>query len=165
MQAAGVATSIQPDLLTPLNAAQDPRVAAAVADFRGAVVEVRRLSAQLFPLPTSSPHREPLQEAIDDLTGGMQARADTVGITLDELFALINADLRTQRSGHTHAPQGDYLRALLDDNTRAYADEKTIKREIGRLEQLLPSAAERRVATDQACAGYVAGWAVRGDAR
>lgn len=158
------AAAVQPDLLAAVDDA-DPRIKAAIVDFRAAVVEVRQLSADLFPLPLTSPRRAALQEAIDDHVGGMQARADTVGITLDELLRLINADLAGQRVGNTHPPHGEYLRALCDENTGAHAAEATIHREIVRLQQLLPAATDRRLAADRACAGFIAGWAIRGGAR
>lgn len=154
----------QLDLLSQ-QADVDPRVPAAVADFRAAVIEVREISAQLFPLAADSPKRAALQEAIDDRVGGMQARADMVGISLDELFRLINAELAGQRIGNNHQPHGDYLRALCDENTAAHADERTIHREMARLRSLLPVATDRRMAADRACAGFVAGWALRGAAR
>lgn len=156
--------AVQPDLLSAQDDA-DPRVAAAIVDFRTAVIELRQLSAQLFELPVDSAKREAVQEAIDDRVGGMQARADTVGITLDELFRLINLDLAGQRTGNTHNPHGDHLRALCDENTAAHADERTIHRELERLKSLLPGATNRRMAADRACAGFVAGWAIRGSAR
>jgi len=159
-----VSAAAQPDLLN-LQDNADPRVATAVVDFRARVIEVRDLSAQLFALPVADPKRPALQEAIDDRVGGMQARADTVGITLDELFRLINLDLAGRRTGNTQAPHGDHLRALCDENTAAHADERTIHRELERLKSLLPGAVDRRMAADRACAGFVAGWAIRGTAR
>lgn len=154
----------QPDLLSMQDDA-DPRVAAAIVDFRAAVVEVRRLSAAVFALANDSSDHQIARERIDDLVGGMQARADTVGITIDELFRLINADLAGQRNGNTHRPHGDHLRALVDENTAAHADERTIHREMARLRSLLPIATDRRLAADRACAGFVANWALRGGAQ
>lgn len=143
---------------------EDTRISAAVCDFRQTVIDIRAASARLFPLPAASPQREALQEQIDDLIGGMQARADTIDIPLDELFRLINADIAVSRVSQDHRPNGDYLRALCDENTAAYAAEATIHREISRLQELLPAAADRRIAADRACAGFLAGWAARGGA-
>jgi hypothetical protein len=158
-----VATAAQANWLDPvLNVDADDRVAAAVKDFRQTVLEIRTLSARMFPLPEASPQREALQEQLDDLVGGMQARADTVGISIDELFQLINADIAASRISQDHRPHGDYLRALVDENTGAYAAEATIHRQITRLQALVPAAVDRRLASDRACAGYVAGFAVRG---
>lgn len=140
---------------------RDPRIAAAVEDFRAAVIDLRRLSAQLFELPSGSSHRPHLKEQIDDLVGGMQARCDILGIDLDQLFRLINADLAAQRGGIDHRPHGDHLRALVDEVNGAYADEATIHGNISRLQDLLPGAAARRIAADRACAGFVAGWPER----
>lgn len=142
----------------------DARIASAVEDFRAAVIEIRGLSAGAFTLAAGSPDHRTALERIDDLVGGMQARADVVGITIDELFRLINADLASNR-GITHKPHGAHLRAIVDENTSAYADEARIHREISRLKTLLPGAVDRRIAADRACAGYVSGWAVRGGAR
>ncbi len=147
------------------SSAVDVRIAAAVKDFRQTVLDIRAASARLFPLPAGSPQREALQEQVDDLVGGMQARADTIDITLDELFRLINADITASRISQDYRPHGDYLRSLCDENTGAYAAEATIHREISRLQSLLPAAADRRLAADRACAGYLAGWAVRGGAK
>ena len=158
-----MATALQQDWLTQESEA-DPRITAAVADFRATVIEIRHQSAKVFPLPPRSTERIAIEAFIDDLVGGMQARADMVGITLDQLFRLINADLATNR-GITHKPHGDHLRALLDENTSAYADEARLHDEITRLQSMLPGAADRRIAADRACAGFVAGWAVRGSAR
>lgn len=159
-----VATAAQADWLDPVDDAADTRVAAAVKDFRQTVLDIRAASARLFPLPAASPQREALQEQIDDLVGGIQARADTIDITLVDLLRLINADIAMSRIPQDHRPHGDYLRALCDENTGAYAAEATIHREISRLQSLLPAAADRRIAADLACAGYLAGWAVRGNA-
>lgn len=157
-----MATALQADWLSQPE--EDTRVEAAVSDFRGTVIEVRRLSAALFALADDSADRLIARERIDDLVGGMQARADMVGLTLDQLFRLINADLATNR-GITHKPHGDHLRALVDENTSAYADEARLHHEITRLQAMLPGAADRRIAADRACAGFVAEWAVRGRAR
>lgn len=141
---------------------RDPRVDAAVEDFRAAVIDLRRLSAQLHALPASSSHRPPLKEQIDDLTGGMQARCDVLGIGLDDLFRQINADLAGRRGGgNDYRPHGDHLAALVDEVNGAYADEATIHKNISRLQDLLPGAAARRMAADRACAGFVAGWPER----
>lgn len=157
-----MATALQADWLS--HPEEDPRVAAAVADFRATVIEIRHQSAKVFPLPPRSTERIAIEAFIDDLVGGMQARADVVGITLDDLFRLINADLATNR-GVTHKPHGDHLRAITDENTSAYADEARLHREIDRLQKLMPAAIDRRIAADRACAGYCAGWAVRGTRR
>ncbi len=158
-----MATAFQQDWLTEDSEA-DQRVAAAVSDFRNDVIEIRRLSAAVFALAAGSSDHQMAQERIDDLVGGMKARADMIGTTIDELFRLINADLATDR-GMTHKPHGDHLRAIVDENTSAYADETRIHREIERLQKLLPAATERRLAADRACAGIMAGWAVRGGPR
>ncbi|WP_288935628.1 hypothetical protein [uncultured Sphingomonas sp.] len=153
-----MATAIQADWLSEDS---DPRIDAAVADFRQTVLDIRKLSAQLFPLPLDSAARLQLQDDIDDLVGGMQARADVLDITLDEMFRLINADLARQRLSEDFRPHGQHLRALIDENCGAYADEHTLNREINRLRDLLPAAVDRRIAADRACAGYAAGFAVR----
>lgn len=158
-----MATALQADWLSEPE--EDPRVTAAVADFRNTVVEIRRLSAAMFALDAASDKRPPLQEQIDDHVGGMQARADKVGLSLDQLFQLINTELKRKRVGQDHQPHGDHLRAINDENTSAYADEKRLTDEIARLQKLLPAAIDRRIAADRACAGYCAGWAVRGRAR
>lgn len=157
------ATALQQDWLTQESAA-DTRITAAVSDFGATVIEVRRLSAAVFALADGSADHQIARERIDDLVGGMQARADVVGITLDDLFCLINADLATNR-GVTYKPHGDHLRAITDENTSAYADEARLHREIERLQKLMPAAIDRRIAADRACAGYCAGWAVRGTKR
>ncbi|MBW6524453.1 hypothetical protein KZ810_13170 [Sphingomonas sp. RHCKR47] len=158
-----MATALQADWLSQPE--EDPRIAAAVADFRGAVIDIRRLSAELFTTGEGTTKRSVLQAHIDDLVGGMQARADMVGLTLDQLFALINAELKRKRVGNDHQPHGDHLRAITDENTSAYADEARLHREIDRLQKMVPAAIDRRIAADRACAGYCAGWAVRGSAR
>ena len=160
-----MAAAAQADWLNSTDDAADKRVDAAVKDFRQTVLDIRAASARLFPLAAGCPQREALQEQIDDLVGGMQARADAIDIPLDELFRLINADIAGSRVSQDHRPRGDYLRALCDENTAAYAAEATIHREISRLHELLPAAADRRIAADRACAGFLAGWANRGPAR
>jgi signal transduction histidine kinase len=160
MEVSPVATALRTDWPSD---ERDPRVDAAVEDFRAAVIDLRRLSAALFELPAGSSHRPPLKEQIDDLIGGMQARCDMLGIDLDQLFQLINDDLAARRGGgNDHRPHGDHLRALVDEVNGAYADEATIHRNITRLQDLLPGAAARRIAADRACAGFVAGWPERG---
>lgn len=157
-----MATALQADWLSQPD--EDLRVKAAVSDFRETVIEIRRLSAAVFALADGSADHQIARERIDDLVGGMQARADVVGVTIDDLFRLINAELATDRSV-AHKPHGDHLRAILDENTSAYADEARLRTEIARLEKLVPAAVDRRIAADRACAGYCAGWAVRGSAR
>lgn len=160
-----MATAAQADWLEPVDDDGGVRVAAAVKDFRQTVLDIRAASARLFPLPAASPQREALQEQIDDLIGGMQARADTIDITLDELFRLINADIAASRISQDHRPHGDHLAAMVEEINGAYADEASLNRQILRLQQLLPGAVSRRVAADRDCAGFLAGWPIRGSAR
>lgn len=140
---------------------EDPRATAAVSDFRESVIEIRQRSARWFGLAEGSDERAAEQAAIDDLVGDMQARCDRIELTLDELFALINADLNSSRA-NVAKPLGDYERSLLDEATRAHAAERQIEREIARYERLLITAVDARLAADRACAGYAAGWAKRG---
>ena len=58
-----------------------------------------------------------------------------------------------------------YARYLADENCRAVAQERQIIREIGNLKNNLAAATQARIAADRACAGFVAGYARRGDAK
>lgn len=146
-------------LHTPIT--EDPRATAAVADFTATVVEIRQRSARWFAAPADSDARAEEQTAIDDLVGAMQARCDRIDLSLDALFALINAELVGRRD-NVARPHGDYLFSLVEENNRAYAAERQLKAEVSRYQALLEQAAAARVAADRACAGFMAGWAIRG---
>lgn len=145
--------------------AEDPDLRAAVDDFRPAVLEIRKLSVQLFDLGDDDVRRQALVERLDSLVADMATRADRLTISLDDLFRLVNDDLAARPEGRLSSPTGDYMRALLDENTRAHAAEARIHRDINKLQAMLPSAIKARMAADRACAGFVAGWATRGNAR
>lgn len=153
---------------------EDTAVSAAVADFRNDVIEIRRRSVALFGLANPDA-RVAEQAVIDDLVGAMAARCDRLDITLDDLFQLINDQLRAAPGGTPHRPLGDYERALLDENTRAHAHERNAKRsrerllvrhaeELASADKYIARTIDDRIAADRAHAGYFAGWAVRGQA-
>ena len=143
---------------------EDPDVADAVALFRPTVVQIRVLSAELFALEANSSHRNAVDAQIQDLVSTMALRCERLDITLDDLFRLVNADLaaRPPAQGHAHKPIGEYERALVDENTRAHAAERAAAADVISAQQRLKSAANSRLDADRACAGYVAGWAIRG---
>lgn len=141
---------------------EDPDVATAVADFRDTVVEIRTRSMRWFGLAEGSTARAAEQDAIDDLVERIATRAGKLGLTVDQLLAFINADLKTRGSRNPAVPYGPYQDHLIEENNRAHAAVRTIKREIGRLEKLLVGAEAEREAADRACGGIYAGWAVRG---
>jgi hypothetical protein len=145
----------------------------AITDFRNHVIEIRRRSTALFDL-TDADARAAEQAVIDDLAGEMAARCDRLDITLDDLFRLINEQLRTTPGGDPHRPSGDYERALLDENTRAHGAERQALRgrerllerhaaEVASSDRYIARSADDRLAADRAHAGYFAGWARRGD--
>ncbi len=153
---------------------QDAAVSAAVADFRNDVIEIRRRSAALFDL-TDADARAAEQAVIDDLVGAMAARCDRHDITLDDLFRLINEQLRATPGGTPHRPLGEYERALLDENTRAHAAERNARvfrdrmvarhaAELVSSDRYIARTVDDRLAADRAHAGYFAGWAIRGQA-
>ena len=131
---------------------------------RDLVLQVRVDSAALFGLGTADPARVEIQDRINDAGAVLQGRADAHGITLDQLFLIVNANLRASPpdGGRDRRPEGDYLRALIDEVNRAYAREARIHHEIRRWQEQLPGAIEGRIAADRACAGFVAGWPARG---
>lgn len=148
---------------SPPPAEENAGVQAAIADFTPAVIEIRALSAQAFELKEGSSDRGAVEDQIRSLTADIASRAVRVDLTLDELLQLINADLATRRTD-TKAPHGSFLRALVDENTAAYGDRGQVEREIAKLEKNRDRAIGRCVAADRACAGFVAGWALRGKA-
>ena len=148
---------------SPPPADDSAEIRAAVADFTPAVIEIRALSALAFSLEAGGQARGAVEDQIRDLTADIATRAERVDLTLDELLRLINADLATRRTD-TKAPQGAFLRALLDENTQAYGDHAQVAREIEKLEKNRDRAAARCVAADRAAGGFVAGWALRGKA-
>lgn len=143
---------------------EDPDVADAVALFRPTVIEIRVRSAELFGLDDNTPYRDHVDSQIQDLVATMALRCERLGITLDDLFRLVNADLATRppAQGHAHKPIGEYERALVDENTRAHAAERVAAADVISAQQRLQAAANSRLDADRACAGYVAGWAIRG---
>ncbi len=143
----------------------DTDVAQAIAFFRPVVLEIRQLSAQAFTLPERSAARAAVEEQIQDRVSGIGLRATRVGLTCDDLLAKINADLKASPPPHDYQPHGEFLRHLLDENTAAHADEAQTNREIERLQANLKRAVMRRRAADGACAGFVAGHALRGGPR
>lgn len=146
-----------------LPADDDADVRAAVAHFTPSVVRIRELSAMLFALPNAR-DRAAVGEEIDSLVADIATRAERLSLTVDDLFRLINAELATSKAD-VKAPHGDYLRHLCDEATQAAGDVDQVAREIERLQANLERAADRVVAADRACAGYVAGWARRGGGR
>jgi hypothetical protein len=146
---------------------EDPDVADAVATFRPVVMDIRARSAAMFALPTDSAERADVGDVITDLVAGMALRAERLDITLDDLFRLVNEDLaaRPPARGHAFAPHGAYLRELLDENTRAHAAEARARKELTAAEARLKVATDERLTADRACAGWTAGWALRGNRR
>lgn len=146
---------------------EDPDVADAVAMFRPVVMDIRARSAAMFELPADSAECAAAADVVTDLVAGMSLRADRLGITLDELFRLVNDDLaaRPPARGHAFAPAGAYLRAMLDENTRAHAAEGRAHKELTAAQARLQVATNERLSADRACAGWTAGWALRGDRR
>lgn len=139
---------------------EDPDVAEAIEAFRPAVVEIRARSARLIAPQVTADQRDAEQAAIDDLVADVGTRAERLGIAIDELFRLINADL-AGRDGDPSRPHGVLLQELLAENGRAYAAERLAWREVEAARARLEAAIGARLAADRACAGYVAGWAVR----
>jgi len=138
----------------------DPDVAAAVADFRDTVIAIRDHSLKLFYLPEGSAERSEEQAVVDDLVGEMAARCDRSGITLDELFRLINADL-ARSGGAASRPTGEYLHALTREATRAHDAEAVAHVELTVAQQRVKIATDERLAADRACAGFAADWTAR----
>lgn len=135
----------------------------AVAAFSPAVVRIRQLSASHFALAEAKVReRVALEDEIQGLVADIACRAERLGISVDEMFRLINADLAASRKD-TAAPTGDYARHLADENCRAYAQERQIERQIGVLQRNLETATASRIAADRACAGFLAGYARRGE--
>lgn len=146
-----------------LPADDDADVRAAVAHFTPTVIRIRELSTTLFHLK-SERFRTEVTDEIDSLVADVATRAERLSLTVDDLFRLINAELATSKAD-VKAPHGDYLRHLCDEATQAAGDVDQVAREIERLQANLERAADRVVAADRACAGYVAGWARRGGGR
>jgi hypothetical protein len=146
----------------PLAIVEDPDVRQAVTDFTPNVVEIRRLSLLLAQSRAGGALAEGIRSEIEEQVSDMQLRADRLDITIDDLFRLINDALRDQRAIDSHKPAGDFLRALVAENERAYAEEAQLHRERTALDRRIRAATDARLAADRACAGYVAGWAVGG---
>lgn len=138
----------------------DPDVAAAVADFRDTVIAIRGHSLKLFYLPEGSIERSEEQAVVDDLVGEMAARCERSGITLDELFRLINADLAIS-GGAASRPTGEFLFALTREAARAHNAEAAAHVDLTAAQQRVKIATEERLAADRACAGFVADWIAR----
>lgn len=150
---------------SPEPAGEDSDLRDAIAAFSPVVVRIRQLSASHFALVGAKVReRAALEDEIQGLIADIGSRAERLGYTLDDLLQLINADLAASKK-HTFAPTGDYARYLADENCRAVAQERQIIREIGNLKNNLAAATQARIAADRACAGFVAGYARRGDAK
>lgn len=137
---------------------KDPEVTAAVVDFRDTVIAIRSHSLAAFYAQADSQERRAAQEAIDQAVADMQSRCDRVGVTLDELFALINLDLR-RTGGAASRPTGEFLHALTRGATDAYNAEREAHLALSRAQVELRAATDARIAADRACAGYAADWA------
>lgn len=135
----------------------DPDVTAAVADFRDTVIAIRGHSLRLFDLPEGSEERAAEQERVDDLVAGMQARCDRVGITLDDLFRLINLDLR-RTGGSASRPTGAFLYVLQETAVDARAAEAEALSALAAAETRAAAATADRLAAERSCAGYAAEW-------
>lgn len=138
----------------------DPDVAAAVADFRDTVIAIRDHSLKLFYLSADSPERADQQAVVDDLVGTMQARCDRSGITLDELFRLINRDLALG-GGAASRPTGEFLLALTREAAHAHNAEAVAHYELTAAQERVKQATQARLAADRACAGFAADWTAR----
>ena len=147
----------------PQTADDDVDLRDAIATFSPVVVRIRQLSASHFELSkTKVRERAAIEEEVQGLVADIASRAERLGTSLDEMFRLINASLAATRKD-TAAPTGDYARHLADENCRAYAQERQIERQIGDLQRNLETATASRIAADRACAGFVAGYAIRGE--
>jgi hypothetical protein len=138
----------------------DPDVTAAVADFRDTVIAIRGHSLRLFYLPEGSVERSDEQAVVDDLVGEMSARCERLGITVDDLFRFINADLATS-GGTASRPTGEYLHALTREATRAHEAEAAAYADVTAALERVKTATNERLAADRACAGYAADWTAR----
>lgn len=137
----------------------------AIAAFSPVVVRIRQLSACHFALAEAKVReRAALEDEIQGLVADIACRAERLDISIDEMFRLINADLTASRKD-TAAPTGDYARHLADENCRAHAQERQIIRQLDILKSNLLTATYARIAADRACAGFVAGYARRGEAK
>jgi len=146
----------------PLTIAEDPDVRQAVDDFTPNVIEIRRLSLLAAHHAGSPGRAAEIRSEIEERVADMELRADRLSISLDDLFRLINDALREQRGIDSYKPAGDFLRGLVAENERAYAEEARLHRERAAIDRRIRVATEARIAADRACAGYVAGWAVQG---
>lgn len=154
----------QQPLFAEAPADEDIDLRDAIVAFSPVVVRIRQLSANHFGLPEAKVReRAAIEDEIQGLVADIASRAERLGSTVDELLQLINADLAASK-GNTFAPTGDYARYLADENCRAHAQERQIEREIGNMQRNLITATAARLAADRACAGFVAGYAIR-DAR
>ncbi|WP_267433817.1 hypothetical protein [Sphingomonas sp. GM_Shp_1] len=155
----------QQALFAEAAADEDTDLRDAIAAFSPVVVRIRQLSASHFALPeTKVRERAALEDEIQSLLADIGSRAERLGTTVDELLRLINADLAASKA-NTFAPTGEFARHLADENCRAVAQERQVQREVGNLQKILATAVEARVAADRACAGFVAGYARRGETK
>jgi hypothetical protein len=150
---------------------EDVDLAASVADFRGVVLDIRRWSQEHFDLATRKAQSvrdltalNDLQAQIDDALGHIEIRAQRLGVSVDRFLDAVNADLAANPppTGQPWKPRGEYERHLLDRVNKAHADEQRLYSEIKRLEARIPELAAVRSEADRACAGYFAGWPLRG---
>ena len=103
---------------------EDPDVRTAIEAFRPTVLQIRAHSAKLAGLREGSVERRAEQGLVDDLVADMQTRVDRIGLTLDELFRLINEDLRLIPLSVDHRPIGAHLRTLEAEAIRAASAER-----------------------------------------
>lgn len=134
----------------------DPDITVAVEAFRPAVIEIRARSVKLVGLREGSAERRVEQAAIDSLADDMRCRAERIGITLDELFRIINEDLRLNPPEQAHRPTGAHLRVIEAEVIRATAAERRAHEVLSIAQDRVRRATAERIAAQRACAGFAA---------
>jgi len=85
----------------------DPDVVQAIEDLRPTVLEIRDRSKALLSLMPELPAHRDRRLIVLELVSGIALRAERIGMTTDELLAVINADIDGR--GAARMPSGDEL--------------------------------------------------------
>lgn len=155
------AMSPQPQADEPLD--EDPDLAQAIVDLRDTVHNIRRRSHAYAQLgPDDHANRRAAASVIAELTSLVAVRADRLGMTVDALMVLINADINRRARGSRREPTRSTIRTVMDQVVRARTREVAAHAELSAAQIEMRAATAARIAADEAYARYAAGSAPGG---
>jgi hypothetical protein len=131
----------------------DPDIAQAIDDLRATALEIRDRSKGLLALKAGKPAWVAATQYVADLVSGITVRADRLGLTTDELLALINADIAL--GGRVATPRT--AAALSEAVDAAVEREKRAHRALTVAQTEVRAATAARLVAERAATDHAAG--------